>query len=170
MSEPQHDPVKIGIVSISDRASSGVYEDKGLPALQDWLTRALHNPLTFESRLIPDEQNGISATLIELVNAGCSLVLTTGGTGFSPRDFTPEATASVCERLVPGIPEMLRARSAMKTPAAWLGRGCAGIRGETLVVNLPGSVKAVGECLEFLLPLLPHALEILRGMAGRCGG
>lgn len=122
-----------------------------------------------ELAVVPDGIEPVSEALSRLCK-DASLVLTTGGTGFSPRDFTPEATASVCERLVPGIPEMLRARSAMKTPAAWLGRGCAGIRGETLVVNLPGSVKAVGECLEFLLPLLPHALEILRGMAGRCGG
>src|SRR5256885_222450 len=91
MSEPVHDAVRIGIVSISDRASSGVYEDKGLPALQDWLTRALRNPITFEPRLIPDEQAGISATLIELVDAGCSLVLTTGGTGPAPRDVTPRS-------------------------------------------------------------------------------
>jgi molybdopterin adenylyltransferase len=92
MSESLHDAVRIGIVSISDRASSGVYEDKGLPALQDWLTRALRNPITFEARLIPDEQAGISAALVELVDAGCSLVLTTGGTGPAPRDVTPEAT------------------------------------------------------------------------------
>ena len=98
MSEPVHDAVRIGIVSISDRASSGVYEDKGLPALQDWLTRALRNPITFEPRLIPDEQAGISAALIELVDAGCCLVLTTGGTGPALRDVTPEATLAVADK------------------------------------------------------------------------
>ena len=108
MSEPVHDAVRIGIVSISDRASSGVYEDKGLPALQDWLTRALRNPITFEPRLIPDEQAGISATLIELVDAGCSLVLTTGGTGPAPRDVTPEATLAVADKEMPGFGEQMR--------------------------------------------------------------
>jgi molybdopterin adenylyltransferase len=103
MSESLHDAVRIGIVSISDRASSGVYEDKGLPALQDWLTRALRNPITFEARLIPDEQAGISAALVELVDAGCSLVLTTGGTGPAPRDVTPEATLAVADREMPGF-------------------------------------------------------------------
>ena len=93
--------IRIGIVSISDRASSGVYEDKGLPALEEWLQRALRNPITFESRLIPDDQAGISAALIELVDAGCSLVLTTGGTGPAPRDVTPEATLAVADREMP---------------------------------------------------------------------
>ena len=100
---PSPDTIRIGIVSISDRASSGVYEDKGLPALQEWLSRALRNPLQFESRLIPDEQDRISATLVELVDAGCSLVLTTGGTGPALRDVTPEATRAVADKEMPGF-------------------------------------------------------------------
>ena len=111
-----HDAVKIGIVSISDRASSGVYEDKGLPALQDWLTRALHNPITFEARLIPDDQATISQTLIELVDAGCSLVLTTGGTGPALRDVTPEATLAVADKEMPGFGEQMRQISLRFVP------------------------------------------------------
>ena len=110
------DPVTIGIVSISDRASSGVYEDKGLPALLDWLTRALKNPVRFEPRLIPDEQERISATLIELVDAGCSLVLTTGGTGPAPRDVTPEATLAVADKEMPGFGEQMRQISLRFVP------------------------------------------------------
>jgi molybdopterin adenylyltransferase len=119
MSESLHDAVRIGIVSISDRASSGVYEDKGLPALQDWLTRALRNPITFEARLIPDEQAGISAALVELVDAGCSLVLTTGGTGPAPRDVTPEATLAVADREMPGFGEQMRQASPRPLPKPW---------------------------------------------------
>ncbi|MFT4195478.1 molybdopterin adenylyltransferase, partial [Ottowia sp.] len=110
-SEPSaaHDPVRIGIVSVSDRASSGAYQDQGLPALQDWLTRALKNPITFEPRLIPDEQARISQTLIELADeAGCALVLTTGGTGPAPRDVTPEATLAVADKVMPGFGEQMR--------------------------------------------------------------
>ena len=107
-SSTPHDAVKIGIVSVSDRASSGVYIDKGLPALKDWLTRALRNPITFEERLIPDEQAAISAALMALVDAGCSLVLTTGGTGPALRDVTPEATLAVAHKEMPGFGEHLR--------------------------------------------------------------
>ena len=142
-----YDAVKIGIVSISDRASSGVYEDKGLPALQDWLTSALHNPITFESRLIPDEQAGISAALIALVDAGCSLVLTTGGTGPAPRDVTPEATLAVLDKTLPGFGEQMRQISLYYVPTAILSRQVAGIRGQTLIVNLPGRPKAIAETL-----------------------
>ena len=123
-----HDAVKIGIVSISDRASTGVYEDKGLPALQDWLGRALHNPIQFEARLIPDEQATISATLIELVNAGCSLVLTTGGTGPALRDVTPEATLAVAHKEMPGFGEQMRQISLKFVPTAILSRQVAVIR------------------------------------------
>jgi molybdopterin adenylyltransferase len=144
------DPVKIGIVSISDRAASGVYEDKGLPALKDWLTRALKNPITFEPRLIPDEQAGISAALIELVDAGCSLVLTTGGTGPAPRDVTPEATLAVAEKVMPGFGEQMRQISLKFVPTAILSRQVAVIRGRSLIINLPGQPKSIQETLEGL--------------------
>jgi molybdopterin adenylyltransferase len=141
------DPVKIGIVSISDRASTGVYEDKGLPALQDWLIRALHNPITFEARLIADELPTISATLIELVNAGCSLVLTTGGTGPALRDVTPEATLAVAHKEMPGFGEQMRQISLQFVPTAILSRQVAVIRGKSLIINLPGQPKAIAETL-----------------------
>jgi len=144
------DPVKIGIVSISDRASAGVYVDKGLPALQDWLSGALRNPLQFESRLIPDEQAGISAALIELVNAGCALVLTTGGTGPALRDVTPEATLAVAHKEMPGFGEQMRQISLKFVPTAILSRQVAVIRGQSLIINLPGQPKAIQETLEGL--------------------
>jgi molybdopterin adenylyltransferase len=144
------DPVKIGIVSISDRASAGVYVDKGLPALQDWLTGALKNPLQFESRLIPDEQSGISAALIELVQAGCALVLTTGGTGPALRDVTPEATLAVAHKEMPGFGEQMRQISLKFVPTAILSRQVAVIRDQSLIINLPGQPKAIQETLEGL--------------------
>ena len=144
------EPVRIGIVSVSDRASSGVYEDKGLPALKDWLTRALHNPIEFDARLIPDEQAGISAALIELVNAGCSLVLTTGGTGPALRDVTPEATLAVGHKEMPGFGEQMRQISLKFVPTAILSRQCAVIRDQSLILNLPGQPKAIQETLEGL--------------------
>jgi molybdopterin adenylyltransferase len=143
-----HDPITIGIVSISDRASSGVYEDKGLPALKDWLTKALKNPVTFEARLIPDEQAGISAALIALVDAGCSLVLTTGGTGPALRDVTPEATLAVADKVMPGFGEQMRQISLKFVPTAILSRQCAVIRGRSLIINLPGQPKSIQETLE----------------------
>lgn len=144
------DPIKIGIVSVSDRASGGIYVDKGLPALQDWLTRALKNPLQFEPRLIPDEQATISATLIELVDAGCALVLTTGGTGPAPRDVTPEATLAVAHKEMPGFGEQMRQISLQFVPTAILSRQVAVIRNQTLIINLPGQPKAIAETLEGL--------------------
>jgi molybdopterin adenylyltransferase len=150
MSDAQFDPVKIGIVSISDRASTGVYEDKGLPALQDWLTRALHNPIRFEPRLIPDEKERISATLIELADAGCSLVLTTGGTGPALRDVTPEATLAVADKEMPGFGEQMRQISLKFVPTAILSRQVAVIRGQSLIINLPGQPKSIAETLEGL--------------------
>jgi molybdopterin adenylyltransferase len=143
-----HDSVKIGIVSISDRASSGVYEDKGLPALKDWLTRALKNPLQFEARLIPDEAPVISATLIELVNSGCSLVLTTGGTGPALRDVTPEATLAVAHKEMPGFGEQMRQISLRFVPTAILSRQCAVVRDKSLIINLPGQPKSIQETLQ----------------------
>ena len=145
-----HDTVKIGIVSVSDRASSGVYEDKGLPALKEWLSRALRNPLTFVERLIPDEQALISATLIELVDAGCALVLTTGGTGPALRDVTPEATLAVAHKEMPGFGEQMRQIRLKFVPTAILSRQCAVIRGQSLILNLPGQPKSIAETLEGL--------------------
>ena len=145
-----HDAVKIGIVSISDRASTGVYEDKGLPALQEWLSKALLNPITYEARLIPDEKERISATLIELVDAGCSLVLTTGGTGPALRDVTPEATLAVADKEMPGFGEQMRQISLKFVPTAILSRQVAVIRGQSLIINLPGQPKSIAETLEGL--------------------
>ena len=145
-----YEAVKVGIVSVSDRASTGVYVDKGLPALKDWLGRALFNPITFEKRLIPDEQDRISATLIELVDAGCSLVLTTGGTGPALRDVTPEATLAVAHKEMPGFGEQMRQISLKFVPTAILSRQCAVIRDKSLILNLPGQPKAIAETLEGL--------------------
>ena len=142
--------VKIGIVSISDRASSGVYQDLGLPALQDWLRSALINPIAFDARLIPDEQPGISAALIELVDAGCSLVLTTGGTGPALRDVTPEATLAVAHKEMPGFGEQMRQISLNFVPTAILSRQVAVIRGKSLIINLPGQPKSIAQTLEGL--------------------
>ena len=145
-----HDPVKIGIVSISDRASTGVYEDKGLPALKDWLGRALRNHIHWEARLIPDEQAQISQTLIELVDAGCCLVLTTGGTGPALRDVTPEATLAVAHKEMPGFGEQMRQISLEFVPTAILSRQVAVVRDKALILNLPGQPKAIAQTLEGL--------------------
>ncbi|MEB0056903.1 MULTISPECIES: molybdopterin adenylyltransferase [unclassified Variovorax] len=147
---PTPEPVRIGIVSVSDRASSGVYEDKGLPALEEWLTRALKNPIAFEPRLIPDEAERISATLIELVDAGCTLVLTTGGTGPALRDVTPDATLAVAHKEMPGFGEQMRQISLRFVPTAILSRQVAVIRDKSLILNLPGQPKAIAETLEGL--------------------
>lgn len=144
------EPATIGIVSISDRAASGAYPDQGLPALKDWLGRALRNPLTFHERLIPDDPDGISNTLKELADAGCHLVLTTGGTGPAPRDVTPEATLAVADRVMPGFGEQMRQISLSFVPTAILSRQVAVIRGACLIINLPGQPKAIAETLEGL--------------------
>ncbi len=144
------DAVRVGIVSISDRASTGVYEDKGLPALKEWLGRAVANTIEFESRLIADEKDLIGKTLIELVDAGCSLVLTTGGTGPSLRDVTPEATLAVADKEMPGFGEQMRQISLKFVPTAILSRQVAVIRGQSLIINLPGQPKSIQETLEGL--------------------
>ncbi|GAB3362896.1 MULTISPECIES: molybdopterin adenylyltransferase [Giesbergeria] len=145
-----HDPVVIGLVSISDRASTGIYPDQGLPALQEWLTRALKNPVVFKPRLIPDEQDTISAVLIELVREGCCLVLTTGGTGPALRDVTPEATLAVAHKVLPGFGEQMRQISLQFVPTAILSRQVAVVRDQCLIVNLPGQPKAIAQTLEGL--------------------
>jgi len=144
-------PIRIGLVSISDRASQGVYQDQGLPALQEWLGRALATPWEAETRLIPDERAEIERTLIELVDQrGCSLVLTTGGTGPAPRDVTPDATLTVADREMPGFGEQMRQISLNFVPTAILSRQVGAIRGRALMINLPGQPKSIRETLEGL--------------------
>ena len=168
------EPVRIGLVSVSDRASGGVYEDKGIPALRDWLGRALKNPIAWESRLIPDEQATISATLRELVDdARCDLVLTTGGTGPAPRDVTPEATLAVATKEMPGFGEQMRRIGLTFVPTAILSRQVAVIRGGALVINLPGQPKAIAETLEGLpgatppvpgiFTAVPYCIDLIGG-------
>jgi molybdopterin adenylyltransferase len=150
------DPVRIGLVSVSDRASSGVYTDQGLPALRDWLQRALRNPMHFEERLIPDEEALISDTLTALCDvAGCDLVLTTGGTGPALRDVTPEATLAVATKVMPGFGEQMRQISLAFVPTAILSRQVAVVRGRTLIINLPGQPKAIAETLQGLPQATP---------------
>ena len=140
--------VRIGVVSVSDRAAGGIYEDQGIPALKRWLESALLNPIDWEERLIPDEEQRISAALIELVDAAeCALVLTTGGTGPAPRDVTPEATLAVATKVMPGFGEQMRQISLHFVPTAILSRQVAVVRGRTLIVNLPGQPKAIAETL-----------------------
>ena len=143
--------IKIGLVSISDRASSGVYEDKGIPSLQDWLKRAVITPIKFETRLIADEQDEIESTLIDLVDyQNCHLILTTGGTGPALRDVTPEATLNIGHKQMPGFGEQMRQISLNFVPTAILSRQVAVIRGQCLIINLPGQPKAIAQTLEGL--------------------
>jgi molybdopterin adenylyltransferase len=152
----EHDSVRIGLVSVSDRASSGVYPDQGIPALQQWLSRALRNPVAWATRLIPDEREAISTALRELVDdERCDLVLTTGGTGPAPRDVTPEATLAVADREMPGFGEQMRQISLRFVPTAILSRQVAVIRGRALIVNLPGQPKSIAETLEGLPAATP---------------
>jgi molybdopterin adenylyltransferase len=168
------DTVRIGLVSISDRASAGVYEDKGIPALKTWLDAALQNPIEWETRLIPDEQEGISAALRELVDeAKCHLVLTTGGTGPAPRDVTPEATLAVADREMPGFGEQMRQISLRFVPTAILSRQVAVIRGQALIINLPGQPKSIAETLQGLpneeppvhgiFAAVPYCIDLIGG-------
>ena len=150
------DSVRIGLVSVSDRASSGVYQDQGVPALRSWLERALKNPIEWVPRLIPDEPERISATLRELVDAaGCHLVLTTGGTGPAPRDLTPEATLAVADKVLPGFGEQMRQISLAFVATAILSRQVAVVRGQALIINLPGQPKSIAETLEGLPQRVP---------------
>jgi molybdopterin adenylyltransferase len=153
---------RIGIISISDRASTGVYEDKGLPALKDWLNSALHNPLDFVEKLIPDEQPVIEQTLIELA-AQCCLVLTTGGTGPALRDVTPEATLAVADKVLPGFGEQMRAVSLKYVPTAILSRQVSVVRGSCLILNLPGQPKAIKETLDGVFAAVPYCVDLIGG-------
>jgi molybdopterin adenylyltransferase len=162
--------LRVGILTVSDRASSGQYEDRSGPVLRDMVTRELAT-VAIEYVIVPDELDRISGALVQLSDElRCHLILTTGGTGFSPRDVTPEATRSVIEREAPGLVHAMLRDSLLITPHAMLSRAVAGIRGQTLIVNLPGSPRAVRENLEIILPALPHALELLRGSSSSEAG
>jgi molybdopterin adenylyltransferase len=154
----------IGLVSISDRASAGVYQDKGIPELAAWFTAALQSPWRMETRLIPDEQATIERTLIELVDvAGCHLVLTTGGTGPAPRDVTPEATLAVAHKVLPGFGEEMRRVSLRYVPTAILSRQVGAVRGKALILNLPGQPKAIKETLDGVFPAVPYCIDLIGG-------
>lgn len=158
------EPVKIGLVSISDRASQGVYEDQGIPALATWLEAVLLNPLTLVKRIIADEQPLIESTLKELSDkARCSLILTTGGTGPAPRDVTPEATLAVADKTMPGFGEQMRAVSLKYVPTAILSRQIAAIRGQSLIINLPGQPKAIKETLDGIFAAVPYCVDLVGG-------
>jgi len=162
MSESQE--LLIGLVSISDRASAGVYEDKGIPGLKQWFAAALSTPWRMETRLIPDEQALIERTLIELVDTvGCHLVLTTGGTGPAPRDVTPEATLAIAHKPLPGFGEQMRQVSLKYVPTAILSRQVGVIRGRAMIVNLPGQPKSIKETLDGVFPAVPYCLDLIGG-------
>ena len=175
MSDPlAFDPATIGLVSVSDRASTGVYQDQGIPALQAWLGKALRNPVTYVTRVIPDEREDIAFTLRQLVDdEGCHLVLTTGGTGPAPRDVTPDATLDIAHRQMPGFGEQMRQISLRFVPTAILSRQVAVIRGKSLVINLPGQPKSIAETLEGLpqasppvhgiFAAVPYCIDLIGG-------
>ncbi|MCU4180795.1 molybdopterin adenylyltransferase [Bosea sp. BH3] len=155
---------RIGIVTVSDRASAGIYADEGGPAIHDYLTKALASPWEALPRLIPDDRKQIAGTLIELADhEGCCLIVTTGGTGPAPRDVTPEATEDVIEKPMPGFGELMRQVSLAKVPTAILSRQTAGIRGRTLIVNLPGRPRAIAECLDAVMPAIPYCIDLIEG-------
>ena len=155
---------RIGIVTISDRASRGEYEDKGGPAMHAWFARVMTSEWEAVARVIPDEQALIEQTLIELADKeGCSLIVTTGGTGPALRDVTPEATEAVCEKMMPGFGELMRAASLKFVPTAILSRQTAGIRGKSLIVNLPGKPSAIDDCLNAVFPAIPYCIDLIEG-------
>ncbi len=156
--------IKLGILTISDRASSGIYEDRSGPAIQDFFTNHFKGPLIFEYRVIPDERDLIEKTLRELCDfENCSLVATTGGTGPALRDVTPEATEAVCDKILPGFGEAMRAHSLKTVPTAILSRQTAGFRKQTLIVNLPGKPAAIAECLSVVVGAIPYCIELIGG-------
>jgi molybdopterin adenylyltransferase len=155
---------RIGILTVSDRASRGDYADEGGPAIRAWLQKALTTPWEAVARVIPDERPVVEATLKALCDEnGCALVVTTGGTGPAPRDVTPEATEAVCEKMMPGFGELMRAVSLRHVPTAILSRQTAGIRGRSLIINLPGKPSAIGECLEAVFPAVPYCIDLIEG-------
>ena len=155
---------RIGILTISDRASRGIYEDLGGPAINAWLTRVLCSPWQAVAQVIPDEQAQIEAALCQLSDIEhCSLIVTTGGTGPALRDVTPEATVAVCGKMLPGFGELMRAASLKFVPTAILSRQTAGIRGKSLIVNLPGKPSAIDDCLNAVFPAIPYCIDLIEG-------
>ncbi len=164
MNQPAPATARIGIVTVSDRASRGEYEDRGGPAIRDYLAEVLTSPWEAVPRVIPDEQPLVEQTLRELCDdEGCCLVITTGGTGPAARDITPEATAAVCEKELPGFGELMRQVSLKAVPTAILSRQMAGTRGKSLLLNLPGQPKAIGECLDAVFPAIPYCIDLIEG-------
>lgn len=162
MSEPAL--AHVGVVTVSDRASRGIYEDRGGPAIREYLAEVLSSPFAVVSCVIADEQPLIEETLRKLCDdEQCSLVITTGGTGPAVRDVTPEATEAVCQKMMPGFGELMRQVSLQKVPTAILSRQTAGIRGKSLIVNLPGQPKAIRECLDAVFPAIPYCIDLLEG-------
>ena len=156
--------IKIGILTVSDRAFRGVYDDLGGPAIQKYLSEVLTNEWEALPVIVPDELERITAALIELVDArGCSLVVTTGGTGPAVRDITPEATEAVCDKMMPGFGELMRQVSLKFVPTAILSRQTAGIRGQALIVNLPGKPSAIRDCLDAVMPAIPYCIDLIDG-------
>jgi len=156
--------VNIGILTASDRAQAGIYPDRSGPAIAAWFQTHLQTPWQAVSRLVPDDQGAIAQTLIELCDQeGCGLVVTTGGTGPAPRDVTPEATAAVCDKMLPGFGELMRAVSLREVPTAILSRQTAGIRGRSLILNLPGKPQAIATCLAAVFPAVPYCLDLIGG-------
>ena len=162
------DKIKIGIVTASDRASRGIYEDISGMAIIDTMKDYLKNDFEEHYRCIPDEQDVIEKTLIELEELGCSLIVTTGGTGPALRDVTPEATENVCEKMMPGFGELMRQVSLQYVPTAILSRQTAGIRGKSLIINLPGKPKSIRECLDAVFPAVPYCIDLIEGPFMEC--
>ena len=157
-------PAKIGIVTVSDRASRGEYEDRGGPAIREYLDEVLSSPWEPVARIVSDDVPLLEETLCQLCDdEDCCLIITTGGTGPAPRDVTPEATEAVCEKMMPGFGELMRAVSLEKVPTAILSRQTAGIRGSSLIVNLPGQPKAIRECLDAVFPAIPYCIDLIEG-------
>lgn len=160
----QSSRARIGILTVSDRASRGEYQDRSGPAIREWLEQALLSPWVPVARIVPDEAALVAAALRDLADGeNCSLVLTTGGTGPAPRDITPEATHQVCGKLMPGFGEQMRGVSLRHVPTAILSRQTAGIRGRCLIINLPGKPSAIAECLDAVFPAVPYCIDLIEG-------
>jgi len=162
------DKVKIGIITASDRASKGIYEDISGMAIIDTMKDYLLNEFEEVYRCIPDEQDMIEKTMIELEELGCDLIVTTGGTGPAPRDVTPEATENICQKMLPGFGELMRQVSLQYVPTAILSRQTAGIRGKSLIINLPGKPKSIRECLDAVFPAVPYCIDLIGGKYFEC--